>query len=183
MKTDKFNNMISAFQCDLSLAKDPSYRLVRLDRKIKNGDERILKDIELLEELEWLLRNDRAEIHLIDENDHSSQIITPCKRGDAMWRVVLTLGGEIIVVEGTVTEIMVFDRDDKPVSEFYFKANDVNENENDHSIPNVFHYSLWLDFKDVGKTIFHDKESAEQKAAEWRSLQKKHSEEKESELK
>ena len=37
MKTDKFNKMISAFQCDLSLAKDPSYRLVRLDRKIKKN--------------------------------------------------------------------------------------------------------------------------------------------------
>lgn len=67
MKTERFNNMISAFQCDLSLAKDKSHRLVMLDRKIKNGDERILKDIELLEELEWMLRNGKAEIHIVED--------------------------------------------------------------------------------------------------------------------
>lgn len=176
MKTDKFNNMISAFQCDLSLAKDPSYRLVKLDRKIKNGDERILKDIELLEELEWSLRNGRAEIHLIDENDHSSQIITPCKRGDDMWRVVLTLGGEIIVVEGKVTEIMVIDRDDQFVAEFYFQEIRKEESANGIYFIESMDYSIWESFASVGQSVFHDKESAEKKAEELREVQRKHKE-------
>ena len=66
MKTEKFNNMISAFQCDMSLAKDGKHRLAELDTKIKNKDASILKDINLLEELEWLLRNGKAEIHLVE---------------------------------------------------------------------------------------------------------------------
>jgi len=64
IKTNKYNNMISAFQCDLSLMKEGKYKLSRLDDKIKKGDSILLKDIELLEELEWLLRNGKAEIHI-----------------------------------------------------------------------------------------------------------------------
>ena len=67
-KTDKFNNMISAFQCDMSLAKEGEHKLSELDKKIKENDETLLKDIDLLEELEWLLRNGKAEIHIIEED-------------------------------------------------------------------------------------------------------------------
>ena len=66
-KTDKFNLMIEAFECDFSLAKDGSHSLSELEKKIKSNDEKIMKDIDLLEELSWLLRNGKAEIHLIEE--------------------------------------------------------------------------------------------------------------------
>lgn len=68
IKTDKFNNMISAFQCDFSLARDDEgHSLSELDNLIAKKNEKILKDIDLLEELEWLLRNGRAEIYLLEE--------------------------------------------------------------------------------------------------------------------
>lgn len=65
-KTTKFNNMISAFQCDFSLAKDGIHKLSELDEKIEQKDSSLLKDIDLLEELEWLLRNGKAEIHIVE---------------------------------------------------------------------------------------------------------------------
>jgi hypothetical protein len=67
MKTDKFNRMIESFQCDFSLAKDTDSdrKLADLDDLIEAKDEQLLHDIELLEELEWLLRNGKAEIHLV----------------------------------------------------------------------------------------------------------------------
>lgn len=67
MKTEKFNNMISSFQCDFTLAKedDNGRKLADLDDLIEKKDENLLRDIELLEELEWLLRNGKAEIHLV----------------------------------------------------------------------------------------------------------------------
>lgn len=65
-KTTKFNNMISAFQCDFSLAKDGIHKLSELDKKIEQKDSSLLKDIDLLEELEWLLRNGKAEIHIVE---------------------------------------------------------------------------------------------------------------------
>ena len=66
MKTDKYNNMISSFQCDFSLARDGDMRLGALDYELHepNLNNKLLKDIELLEELEWLLRNGKAEIHI-----------------------------------------------------------------------------------------------------------------------
>lgn len=67
MKTTKYNHMISAFQCDMSLAKEGKNNLSQLEKQLKNGDERLLKDIELLEELEWKLRHGQAEIILIEE--------------------------------------------------------------------------------------------------------------------
>ncbi len=66
MKTDKFNNMISSFQCDFTLAKDMNKKLADLDDLIEKKDKNLLHDIELLEELEWLLRNGKAEIHLVE---------------------------------------------------------------------------------------------------------------------
>lgn len=66
MKTKKFNNMIEAFECDFVLARNGTHSLQELEKRIKAGDVRLLKDIELLEELSWLLRNGEAEIHLVE---------------------------------------------------------------------------------------------------------------------
>lgn len=56
--------MISAFQCDFSLARDGEKSIKELDYMIQNKDPDIMKDIELLEELEYMLRHDKAEIHI-----------------------------------------------------------------------------------------------------------------------
>ena len=67
MKTEKFNQMISAFQCDFSLAeKDNPVKLANLDDLIKRKDENLMRDIELLKELDWLLRTGKAEIHIVE---------------------------------------------------------------------------------------------------------------------
>lgn len=69
IKTNKFNHMISSFQCDFSLAKEGKHKLLELDKHIQSKNEKILKDIELLEELEWMLRNNRAEIRIITKQE------------------------------------------------------------------------------------------------------------------
>lgn len=67
IKTDKYNRMLSAFQCDFSLAKDGNHRMTELDGLIKSGNKKLLADIELLEELQWKLRHGLAEIHVKEE--------------------------------------------------------------------------------------------------------------------
>ena len=66
--TNKYNNMISAFQCDFACARDSlcNLRLSDLDTAITNKDDprhkEINRDIDLLEELEFLLRYGKAKI-------------------------------------------------------------------------------------------------------------------------
>ena len=61
MKTDKFTNMLEAFECDLRLAKDDRRSLSEFDKPLQDKDSKISKDLELLEELSFLLRNGKAE--------------------------------------------------------------------------------------------------------------------------
>lgn len=70
IKTDKFNKMIEAFECDFVLARDKGYSLTQLSQNIRRGNEKILKDIELLEELSWLLRNGQAEIFIKEQTEN-----------------------------------------------------------------------------------------------------------------
>ena len=72
MKTDKFNKMIEAFECDFNLALENKHSLSELDNRIKAKDEKILKDIDLLQELSYLLRYGKAEIRLIDDSDKNT---------------------------------------------------------------------------------------------------------------
>ena len=69
MVTDKYANMISAFQCDFSLAKEGYFKLSQLDYTLKSPTlaEELIKDIELLEELEMGLRYGRLEIVEVEE--------------------------------------------------------------------------------------------------------------------
>lgn len=64
--TDKFTNMVEAFECDFNLAVDKHILLSKLDEIIKDKEdprnEKILKDIDLLSELSFLLRNGQAKI-------------------------------------------------------------------------------------------------------------------------
>ncbi len=64
MKTIKFNEMISAFCCDFVLSKYNKVKLSELDNMVNAGDKRLLEDIKLLEELDFLLRTGKAEIHI-----------------------------------------------------------------------------------------------------------------------
>lgn len=66
MKTDKFNNMIEAFACDFSLAVEKVHFLEELQTAIQKGNESLLNDIDLLMELDWMLRHGKAEIHIIE---------------------------------------------------------------------------------------------------------------------
>ena len=66
--TNKYNNMISAFQCDFTCVRDrvDDLQLSALDAAITNKDDPrhkdINRDIDLLEELEFLLRYGKAKI-------------------------------------------------------------------------------------------------------------------------
>ncbi len=66
-KTTKFDSMILSFACDFTLARDYGRSLQTLDLKIHKKDNRLLTDIELLEELDYLLRCGKAEIVLKEE--------------------------------------------------------------------------------------------------------------------
>lgn len=66
MKTDKYTNMIEAFECDFTLAVDGSFSLTKLQTAIENKNEHVLKDIELLAELSYMLRHGKAEIHICE---------------------------------------------------------------------------------------------------------------------
>ena len=68
IKTDKFNRMIETFECDFWGAKEKRRSLVMLDKLIENEDTTLLNDIDLLSELSYLLRNKKAEIHLVESS-------------------------------------------------------------------------------------------------------------------
>ena len=72
MIIDKYNNMISAFQCDFSLARDGYKKLSTLDYELNNTmiNERLIKDIELLEELEIGLRYGRLKIIEVEDETY-----------------------------------------------------------------------------------------------------------------
>ena len=70
IKTDKFNAMIQAFDCDFDLACQGEYNLSNLQKAIQEKQPRLLEHIELLNELAFLLRHGKAEIHIaIKEKD------------------------------------------------------------------------------------------------------------------
>lgn len=67
IKTNKFNEMIRTFDADLDLALNGETKLSELQELINEKDERLLNDIELLNELSFLLRHNKAEIHIMAE--------------------------------------------------------------------------------------------------------------------
>ena len=67
-RTNKFNQMISAFQGDLSLAQEGVCKLSDLDVLIQNKDPKLLADIKLLEELECKLRTGEVAIYIKQNN-------------------------------------------------------------------------------------------------------------------
>ena len=69
-KTNKYVNMIEAFECDFSLAKENGshYQVGKLQAMIESRDEGLMKDIDLLSELSFNLRHGKAKIVEV-END------------------------------------------------------------------------------------------------------------------
>lgn len=61
--TEKYVNMIEAFECDFVLVRQGERSLSYLQQLIKDKDEDILKDIKLLEELSFNLRHNKARIY------------------------------------------------------------------------------------------------------------------------
>lgn len=68
--TDKYNNMISAFQCDFSLVRDGYSALAMLDKLIEENNPSILQDIGLLEELEIGLRYGKLKIIEVEDETY-----------------------------------------------------------------------------------------------------------------
>ena len=62
--TASYFSMIQAIECDFNLAADPesSHGLDELQLKIEQGDERLLKDIQLLRELSCGVRQGKLRI-------------------------------------------------------------------------------------------------------------------------
>lgn len=73
MTTDKYMNMISAFQCDLTLARDGYSNLKLLDSLIEENNPSLINDINLLEELELGLRY--GKLAIIEVEDEEWQIL------------------------------------------------------------------------------------------------------------
>lgn len=67
MKTEKYNDMITAFRRDFTLAKEDKNKLDKLNWLIKVGNKRIMRNIELLEELEYGLRHGLLKIVEVKE--------------------------------------------------------------------------------------------------------------------
>lgn len=67
MKTEKYNNMITAFQRDFTLAKEDKNKLDKLNWLIKVGNKRIMRNIDLLKELDYGLRHGTLQIMEVKE--------------------------------------------------------------------------------------------------------------------
>lgn len=59
--TNKYKDMIAAFECDMNLAMSGA-DLTYINKLIKDKDERLIKDIELIQELSFNLRHEKAKI-------------------------------------------------------------------------------------------------------------------------
>jgi len=77
--TGEYLEMLDSFQCDLELAKDPAdpWGLDELQLKLEQGDERLLKDFELLSHLVYGLRYDKIKIMQKEEADGESSSLQP----------------------------------------------------------------------------------------------------------
>lgn len=66
-KTDRFNRMIEAFECDFSLIQQGEKTFAQLDENLKVEKVNVnslRKDMDLMQELSYLIRHGKAEIWL-----------------------------------------------------------------------------------------------------------------------
>ena len=63
-KTEKYNRMIEAFECDFSLIEQGEKSFTELDKLMKDNRYSLAEDMDLMQELSYLLRHGKAEIWL-----------------------------------------------------------------------------------------------------------------------
>ena len=69
-KTERFNRMIEAFECDFDLIGQGKMTFAELDRLLKDKSYSLVTDMDLMKELSYLLRHGKAEIYVRgEEND------------------------------------------------------------------------------------------------------------------
>ena len=129
--TDPYEKYISSFP-EAYRGKDKSYRL---DSGI------VMEKLGAYEDLE----------------ENGKMLILPCKRGDRVWRIVQTVGGEVFVVKGFVRDIIIaintMPIDQESITkEFYFMA--------EGDIQTQMHHNIWLKFEEFGKTVFFNEDDA-----------------------
>lgn len=89
-----------------------------------------------------------------DLHDNGKLLVLPCKRGDTVWRIIATLGGEIIIKKGIIKDIMISIHEESMTQEFYFVP--------EGSFSEVMHYQNWISFDEFGKSVFVDYEKAKE---------------------
>lgn len=69
--TDKYKDMLESFECDFAVAKDnpDKYSLNNLQKLIESENHKILNDIDLLQELSFMLRHGQAQIITFEDID------------------------------------------------------------------------------------------------------------------
>lgn len=140
MKTDKFTKMIEAFECDLSLVKTGEADLVNLQQLIENKDSKVLEDIELLEELSFLLRNGQAEIHIKTQEKEKisvyDELLERVENGERFWinfsARSLKVGKDYLIKEGEICDDRWLTN---PEMQFDFEILEALYDEYYHSLP------------------------------------------------
>lgn len=61
--TEKFSTMLEAFECDFVLARDSGKSLIEIQTALQSKNEKLLKDIKLLEYLSFGLRHGTIKIY------------------------------------------------------------------------------------------------------------------------
>lgn len=67
--TDKYIDMIENFECDFNCAIDNTRDIGELQKLINKKCKRLLKDIDLLQELSFILRHGQAKIIELKDSD------------------------------------------------------------------------------------------------------------------
>ena len=70
MVTEKFNHMLENFNYSFSLSLKGDCALSELEKQIKQGNHKLLRDVKLLGELTELLKSGKAEIHILKQCSH-----------------------------------------------------------------------------------------------------------------
>lgn len=69
-KTNKFDRMIEAFECDFSLIQEGERTFADLDRLMNDSRYSLAEHMDLMQELSYLIRHGKAEIYVrSEEND------------------------------------------------------------------------------------------------------------------
>lgn len=71
--TDKYINMIEAFECDFDLAEEDYTKIDWLKNLLMVKDSKLIKDIDLLKELSFNLRHGKVKIINVEETKDANK--------------------------------------------------------------------------------------------------------------